>query len=151
RGVPGYARPVADRRGRVHGLRRAGGHEPLPRALPAGRDGDVGPRSGPALRADAASARALAARGPARPRAAVAGGRDGPGDHPVGGEARTGRALMPRAGLDSESVVAAAAAMADEDGLEAVTLTRLAGRLGVRTPSLYAHVRGLDDLRGRLA
>ena len=28
-----------------------------------------------------------------------------------------------------------------------VTLARLAGRLGVRPPSLYNHVRGLDDLR----
>jgi AcrR family transcriptional regulator len=30
-------------------------------------------------------------------------------------------------------------------------LSRLAADLGVRTPSLYSHVRGLDDLRHRLA
>jgi AcrR family transcriptional regulator len=58
---------------------------------------------------------------------------------------------VPRAGLDPEAVVAAAASIADADGLEAVTLARLAAQLGVRTPSLYSHVGGLDDLRRRLA
>lgn len=57
---------------------------------------------------------------------------------------------MPRAGLDTEAVVAAAAELADEHGLAAVTLARLATRLGVRSPSLYAHVAGLEDLRRRL-
>jgi AcrR family transcriptional regulator len=58
---------------------------------------------------------------------------------------------MPRAGLDAEAVVASAAALADAEGLDAVTLARLAGDLGVRAPSLYAHVDGLPDLRRRLA
>jgi AcrR family transcriptional regulator len=58
---------------------------------------------------------------------------------------------MPRAGLDAEAVVTAAAALADAEGLEAVTLARLAAHLGVRAPSLYAHVAGLPDLRRRLA
>ena len=58
---------------------------------------------------------------------------------------------MPRAGLDPEAVVSAAAGLADAEGLEAVTLARLAGRLGVRAPSLYTHVAGLPDLRRRLA
>jgi AcrR family transcriptional regulator len=58
---------------------------------------------------------------------------------------------MPRAGLHSETVVAAAAELADTEGLEAVTLARLAERLGVRSPSLYVHVNGLGDLRRRLA
>jgi AcrR family transcriptional regulator len=58
---------------------------------------------------------------------------------------------MARAGLDPESVVTAAARLADAEGLEAVTLARLAGDLGVRAPSLYAHVDGLGDLRRRLA
>jgi AcrR family transcriptional regulator len=57
---------------------------------------------------------------------------------------------MPRGGLNSESVVSAAAALADSEGLEAVTLTRLAAMLGIRPPSLYAHVDGLEDLRRRL-
>jgi AcrR family transcriptional regulator len=58
---------------------------------------------------------------------------------------------MPRAGLDTEAVVVAAAALADADGLEHLTLARLASALGIRTPSLYAHVDGLADLRARLA
>jgi AcrR family transcriptional regulator len=58
---------------------------------------------------------------------------------------------MPRAGLTTDSVVTAAGELADEHGLAGVTLARLAGRLGVRPPSLYAHVDGLPDLRTRLA
>jgi AcrR family transcriptional regulator len=57
---------------------------------------------------------------------------------------------MPRAGLDRDAVVAAATTLADADGLDAVTLARLAGELGVRPPSLYVHVRGLDDLRRQI-
>ena len=57
---------------------------------------------------------------------------------------------MPRAGLDAEAVVTAAAALADADGLAELTLARLAAALGIRTPSLYAHVDGLGDLRARL-
>ena len=57
---------------------------------------------------------------------------------------------MPRAGLDTDAVVAAAAALADEEGLEQLSLARLAAALGIRTPSLYAHVDGLPDLRARL-
>jgi AcrR family transcriptional regulator len=58
---------------------------------------------------------------------------------------------MPRAGLDADTVVASAAALADAEGLDALTLSRLAGELGVRSPSLYAHVAGLPDLRRRVA
>jgi AcrR family transcriptional regulator len=59
---------------------------------------------------------------------------------------------MPRAGLDSEAVISAAAQLADAGGLQALTLARLADRLGVRAPSLYAHVGGgLADVRRRLA
>ena len=53
---------------------------------------------------------------------------------------------MPRMGLDAERVVDAAAAIADADGLEAVTLARVAGELGVRAPSLYNHVDGRPGL-----
>jgi AcrR family transcriptional regulator len=58
---------------------------------------------------------------------------------------------MPRAGLDAEAVVTAAAAIADDEGLQAVTLARVAADLGVRPPSLYVHVDGLPGLRRRLA
>ncbi len=54
-------------------------------------------------------------------------------------------------GLDRPRVVAEAAALADEDGPDAVTLAALAARLGVRSQSLYAHVDGLDGLRRDLA
>lgn len=59
---------------------------------------------------------------------------------------------MPRAGLDRAAVIAAAAELADSrpDGLAAVTLTALADRLGIRTPSLYAHIDGFADLRRQL-
>jgi AcrR family transcriptional regulator len=57
---------------------------------------------------------------------------------------------MPRVGLDTEAVVAAAAQLADAEGLPRLTLARLAAVLGIRTPSLYAHVDGVADLRARL-
>lgn len=58
---------------------------------------------------------------------------------------------MPRTGLSSEDVVAAAAALADEAGFRELTMGLLAKRLGVRTPSLYKHVADLADLRHRVA
>lgn len=48
-------------------------------------------------------------------------------------------------------MVGTAAALADEEGLEGVTLAALAARLGIRTPSLYNHVAGLQGLRRELA
>jgi AcrR family transcriptional regulator len=51
-----------------------------------------------------------------------------------------------RRGLDHARVVDAAIAIADEDGLESVTLARVAAALGVRSPSLYNHVDGRDGL-----
>lgn len=58
---------------------------------------------------------------------------------------------MPRQGLDRRRVVAEAATLADAEGAEAVTLAALATRLGVRTPSLYKHIGGLESLRTGLA
>ncbi|MGD1056877.1 MAG: TetR-like C-terminal domain-containing protein [Solirubrobacteraceae bacterium] len=57
---------------------------------------------------------------------------------------------MARARLDTAAVVDAAARIADAEGLDALTLSRLAAELGVRSPSLYAHVDGREDLRRRL-
>ncbi len=59
--------------------------------------------------------------------------------------------MSPRAGLDRAAVVRAAAALADAEGPAAVSLARVADELGVRTPSLYNHVAGLDGLRRELA
>jgi AcrR family transcriptional regulator len=58
---------------------------------------------------------------------------------------------MPRMGLDAGRVVEAAAGIADAEGLEAVTLARVAGDLGVRAPSLYNHVDGRSDLLRAIA
>ncbi len=53
---------------------------------------------------------------------------------------------MPRAGLDHDVVVATAAEIADAEGLDAVTLARVAAALRVKPPSLYNHVAGRDGL-----
>ncbi|WP_344865473.1 TetR/AcrR family transcriptional regulator [Amycolatopsis ultiminotia] len=53
---------------------------------------------------------------------------------------------MTRTPLTTASVIAEAAALADESGFEAVTLSAVARRLGVRTPSLYSHVRDREAL-----
>ena len=57
---------------------------------------------------------------------------------------------MPRAGLDAEAVTKAGAALADEIGLTQLSMSLLAERLKVRTPSLYKHVDGLADLTRRI-
>ena len=58
---------------------------------------------------------------------------------------------MPRAGLTRQVVVAEAATMVDESGFEGLTLAALAGRLGVRQPSLYKHIDGMAALRRDIA
>ena len=58
---------------------------------------------------------------------------------------------MPRAGLTSARVAEAAADLADDVGLDGVTLTALAKHFGVATPSLYTHVRSGADVRTRVA
>jgi AcrR family transcriptional regulator len=56
-----------------------------------------------------------------------------------------------RAGLDDRVILRAAAEIADREGLEQLSLARLAERLDVRPPSLYNHIAGLDDVRRGLA
>ncbi|GAA0902081.1 TetR/AcrR family transcriptional regulator [Streptomyces thermoalcalitolerans] len=58
---------------------------------------------------------------------------------------------MARAGLTAERVTVAGAELADEAGFDQVTMSQVARRLGVKDASLYAHVRNLEDLRGRIA
>ncbi|WP_329043031.1 TetR/AcrR family transcriptional regulator [Streptomyces sp. NBC_00178] len=48
-------------------------------------------------------------------------------------------------------MVAAGAALADEVGFAGLTMGLLAERVGVRTPSLYKHVGGQEDLNRRIA
>jgi AcrR family transcriptional regulator len=59
--------------------------------------------------------------------------------------------MSPRAGLDKEQVVQAAAELLNAEGPAALSLNRLAKRLGVQTPSLYNHVDGLPGLQRELA
>jgi AcrR family transcriptional regulator len=54
-------------------------------------------------------------------------------------------------GISVDDVVTAAEGIADAGGADAVTLASVAERLGVRSPSLYAHVDGLGGLRRLLA
>ena len=56
-----------------------------------------------------------------------------------------------RAGLDRASIVKAAAELVDTQGLEEVTLGKLASHFNVRVPSLYNHIDGLSGLRRELA
>lgn len=58
---------------------------------------------------------------------------------------------MARAGLTTDRVVRAAAELADEVGLEKVTVSELARGFGVKDASLYSHVKNVQDLRTRLA
>ncbi|WP_043661338.1 TetR/AcrR family transcriptional regulator [Nocardia thailandica] len=59
--------------------------------------------------------------------------------------------MSPRIGLTADRITAAAADLADEIGLDKVTLSAVARKFGVKDPSLYAHVRNLQDLRVRVA
>lgn len=52
----------------------------------------------------------------------------------------------PRETLVAERVISVAADLADREGLDAVTLTRVAKELGVRQPALYRHVASYQDL-----
>lgn len=55
-------------------------------------------------------------------------------------------------GLDREQVIDAAVAVLEAKGrVEDLALREVAQRLGVKTQSLYAHVRGVDGLRRALA
>src|SRR5215469_453320 len=52
--------------------------------------------------------------------------------------------------LDRTAVLAAAEILVDKQGPDALTMTALAGDLGVKVSSLYNHVPSLEALRGEL-
>lgn len=54
---------------------------------------------------------------------------------------------MPRQGLDRAAVVAAAVKLADKKGYGELTLGNLARKLDIKPPSLYKHVKSLEDLQ----
>jgi AcrR family transcriptional regulator len=55
-----------------------------------------------------------------------------------------------RQGIDPDIIIQAAIQLADEHGLEQVSLAMLATKLGIKTPSLYNHIAGLPGLRKQL-
>ncbi|MDZ4673194.1 MAG: WHG domain-containing protein [Gemmatimonadota bacterium] len=55
-----------------------------------------------------------------------------------------------KVGLTQASVLAAAGEVADAAGFDHVTLAAVAARVGVRSPSLYAHYDGIEALRRAL-
>jgi AcrR family transcriptional regulator len=52
----------------------------------------------------------------------------------------------PRPGLSADAIVDAAVRLADAEGLEAVSMARVASELGFTTMSLYRHVASKDEL-----
>ena len=58
---------------------------------------------------------------------------------------------MPRVGLDRAKVTATAAGILDTEGPDSLSLARVAAELGVKPPSLYNHVDGLDGLARSIA
>jgi AcrR family transcriptional regulator len=59
--------------------------------------------------------------------------------------------MATRVGLSKATVIDAAAALADEAGLEQVTLASIAQRLGIRAPTLYHYFPGQVGLQRELA
>ncbi|MGM7723421.1 WHG domain-containing protein [Metabacillus sp. Hm71] len=59
--------------------------------------------------------------------------------------------MSPKAGLDLNTILAAATEIVDTDGVHALTLATLAKKLKIRPPSLYNHVDGLQGLQKALA
>ena len=58
---------------------------------------------------------------------------------------------MAHKGLSREAVIDAALAIADDDGVAALSMRRLGAGLGVEAMSLYNHVAGRDDLLAAIA
>ncbi len=60
---------------------------------------------------------------------------------------RPRKAATPRRPLTQEAIVETAIRVLDAEGLEAVTMRRVAQELGTGPASLYAHVSGKEELR----
>ncbi len=61
------------------------------------------------------------------------------------------RPPVSRTSLDRAAVVSAAAGLVNTEGVQALTINRLAHDLGIKPPSLYNHIHSLEDLRDELA
>ncbi|MCJ1996411.1 TetR/AcrR family transcriptional regulator [Lactococcus piscium] len=52
--------------------------------------------------------------------------------------------------IDNEKIIHATIALATKQGLLNVSLNGIAANLGIKTPSLYNHISGIEDLYGQL-
>lgn len=59
--------------------------------------------------------------------------------------------MCAKRGLDTQTILAAAAELAEERGLENVSLLQVAEKLGVKSPSLYNHLNGMQDISSGIA
>lgn len=57
---------------------------------------------------------------------------------------------MTRVGMDKDIIISKAVELVNKVGIEHITLKMLADNLGVKSPSLYNHINGLDDLKEQL-
>ncbi|MCA1030906.1 TetR/AcrR family transcriptional regulator [Bacillus timonensis] len=58
---------------------------------------------------------------------------------------------MTKRKITQEVIVTIASEIIDVEGYHQLSLAALASRLGIKTPSLYNHIGGLDDLKRKLA
>lgn len=59
--------------------------------------------------------------------------------------------MSPRVGLDLKTIVITAAELANQEGVEKITLATIARKLNVRPPSLFNHIKGLSSLKRELS
>jgi AcrR family transcriptional regulator len=58
---------------------------------------------------------------------------------------------MARAGVDKQVILSCAAEIVDSEGTDALLLKTIAERLHIRPPSLYSHIKSLEDLKYQLS
>jgi AcrR family transcriptional regulator len=59
--------------------------------------------------------------------------------------------MMRQRNITNDAVMEAAMQVVEQDGYGNLTMSSLAGKLGVKPPSLYNHVSGIDDVTRQLA
>lgn len=57
---------------------------------------------------------------------------------------------MAKANIDKETIINKAVEIVNSVGIDKVTLKMLAENLGIKSPSLYNHIEGIDDLKKQL-
>lgn len=59
--------------------------------------------------------------------------------------------MSPRSGINQEVIINKAVEIAEKEGMEAVTMATLARELSIKSPSLYNHFKGLNEIKLALA